>query len=40
MFKDSAKTSLFRLKRIHKIGGYIIVILGKVIATLIVEIHT
>ena len=37
MFKNSLNNSLFLLKTIHSIMGYAIVILGKIVATLIVN---
>jgi hypothetical protein len=37
MFNSSLKNSLFLLKTIHSITGYAIVILGKIVATLIVN---
>jgi hypothetical protein len=40
MFKNKLSSSLFTVKTIHKIGGYIITIFGKIIATFVVYVNT
>jgi sulfite exporter TauE/SafE len=40
MFRSSLSSSLFVIKRIHKILGNVMTLIGKVLATLIVNLNT
>lgn len=40
MFKNKLSRSLFKVKKNHKISGYVITIFGKIVATFVVNINT